>query len=100
MDGIADGTPHARGGGGILGTADGSEGAHEFVMYARKYFMFWALFIFCIVFVIVIRPSSVFYLDPATGRRSFIWTSFFMCVLSMYAFILLIVWAHRLCRSG
>lgn len=92
MDGV-DPTHRA-----MLSNSDKSSGANDFVYYARKYFLFWSLFIFCIVFILVIRPSSVFYLDPATNRRTFVWSSFFTCVLSLYAFVLLIVWAHRLCR--
>lgn len=73
---------------------------NEIVVLCRKYFLYWATFIFCVVFIIIIRPSAVFYLDPITNRIRFVWSAFFMHILIMYAFIMMIIWGHSICKGG
>lgn len=72
----------------------------DFVMLCRKYFLYWATFIFCVVFIIIIRPSAVFYQDPITNRVCFVWSAFFMHIIIMYAFIMMIIWGHNICKRG
>lgn len=72
----------------------------EFVVLCRKYFLYWATFIFCVIFIIIIRPAAVFYQDPTTNRVRFVWSAFFMHIIIMYAFIMMIIWGHNICKGG
>ncbi len=62
--------------------------------FAKQYFFFWSLFLFLVISILIIRPSCIFRKNPTTEKVSFIWSNFFVVLLTMYFSILLLYWIH------
>jgi len=84
--------------GGGSGLSTTTTMTNSVVMYCRKYFFYWASFVFSVIFILVVRPSSMYSVDTKTGRRYFQWSSFFVSLFSLYFFILILYWGHYICN--
>lgn len=72
----------------------GGSGGSGFTFFAKQFFFFWSLFIFLLVSILIIRPSSIYNVNPTTGKVTFVWSNFFVVLLTMYFSIVLLYWIH------
>lgn len=72
----------------------GSGSGSGFSYFIRQYFFFWSLFVFLLLSILIIRPSCVYNKNPTTGKTTFVWSNFFIVLLTMYFLILLLYWIH------
>lgn len=71
-------------------------GETDMFSLAKKYFIYWSLFLFVVITVLVIKPANMYTYNPSTRQSSFSLSSFLMTVLVMYFGILTLYWVHRL----
>lgn len=83
------------------GNAYTDSGDNDISRMLRKYFLYWSLFLFVVVFILVIKPSNVYVYNPVSRQKYFSWSAFFMTVGLCYAFILSLYWIHTVyCTSS
>jgi glucan phosphoethanolaminetransferase (alkaline phosphatase superfamily) len=62
--------------------------------FAKQYFFYWSLFLFLLISILIIRPSCIYRKHPTTEKITFVWSNFFVVLLTMYFSILLLYWIH------
>lgn len=73
---------------------DGKQPSNYIIILSKKYFFFWMTFLFIVISIIILRPSSIYQKDPVNGKIKFIWSNFFVTLFTLYSFIILLYWIH------
>ena len=89
-----DATPHHTSAIPTSNFFSGNGNSTGFTYFAKQYFFFWSLFLFLVITILIIRPSFMYHKNPTNGKETFIWSNFFVILLTMYFSILLLYWIH------